>query len=122
VPLIAREHTLGALTFVSADSGRRYRSADLQFAQELAARPIAVQDFTSTFSEVRKQGVAKAATFSVAFAQSLQSQTTALKNSQASSSWAERRALRIIFSSVPDARASLFRYIALVTNQMVASP
>ena len=42
-------------------------------ARELALRPIAVQDFTSTFSEVRKQGVAKAATFSVAFAQSLQS-------------------------------------------------
>jgi signal transduction histidine kinase/putative methionine-R-sulfoxide reductase with GAF domain len=44
VPLIAREHTLGALTFASAESGRRYRSADLQFAQELAARAAVAVD------------------------------------------------------------------------------
>jgi signal transduction histidine kinase/putative methionine-R-sulfoxide reductase with GAF domain len=44
VPLIARDRTLGALTFVSADSGRRYRAADLQFAQELAARAAVAVD------------------------------------------------------------------------------
>src|SRR5439155_424804 len=37
VPLVARERKLGALTFASAESGRRYGEADLQFAQELAA-------------------------------------------------------------------------------------
>ena len=36
VPLRARGRTLGAITFVSAESGRRYTEADLAFAQELA--------------------------------------------------------------------------------------
>jgi signal transduction histidine kinase/putative methionine-R-sulfoxide reductase with GAF domain len=44
VPLIARERTLGALTFVSAESGRRYGDSDLQFAQELAARAAVAVD------------------------------------------------------------------------------
>ncbi|HEV7641273.1 MAG TPA: GAF domain-containing protein, partial [Gaiellaceae bacterium] len=44
VPLSARDRTLGALTFVSAESGRHYRSADLQFAQELAARAAVAVD------------------------------------------------------------------------------
>src|SRR5699024_1263085 len=33
-----RERTLGALTLVSAESGRRFGDADLAFAQELARR------------------------------------------------------------------------------------
>jgi PAS domain S-box-containing protein len=44
VPLIARDRTLGALTFLSAESGRRYRTAELQFAQELAARAAVAVD------------------------------------------------------------------------------
>jgi signal transduction histidine kinase/putative methionine-R-sulfoxide reductase with GAF domain len=44
VPLIARDSTLGALTFASAESGRRYRTGDLQFAQELAARAAVAVD------------------------------------------------------------------------------
>jgi PAS domain S-box-containing protein len=44
VPLIARDRTLGALTFVSAESGRRYGPADVQFAQELAARAAVAVD------------------------------------------------------------------------------
>src|SRR5580693_3030552 len=40
--------------------------------RELAARPVPVQNFATTFAEVRKQGVAKAAAFSVAFADTLQ--------------------------------------------------
>src|SRR6476619_2393394 len=36
--------------------------------RELAARPVAVQTFAATFDEVRKQGTARAATFSVEFA------------------------------------------------------
>jgi PAS domain S-box-containing protein len=38
VPLTARRRTLGALTFVAAESGRHYTAADLQFAQDLASR------------------------------------------------------------------------------------
>src|SRR5918911_1488614 len=36
VPLVARGRTLGAITLVSAESGRRYESADLELAEELA--------------------------------------------------------------------------------------
>ncbi|WP_223633408.1 ATP-binding protein [Corallococcus sp. EGB] len=35
VPLLARGHILGALTFLSTTSGRRYGDEDLRFAQEL---------------------------------------------------------------------------------------
>jgi signal transduction histidine kinase len=38
VPLRAREQTLGAMTFVCADSGRRYGPSDLELAQDLADR------------------------------------------------------------------------------------
>lgn len=38
VPLVARGRALGALTLVSAESGRHYGEADLVFAQEFAQR------------------------------------------------------------------------------------
>jgi signal transduction histidine kinase/PAS domain-containing protein len=38
VPLVANGRTLGALTLISAESGRRYAEADLQLALELARR------------------------------------------------------------------------------------
>jgi PAS domain S-box-containing protein len=44
VPLVARERTLGALTFATAESRRRYGATDLQFAQELAARAAVAVD------------------------------------------------------------------------------
>jgi signal transduction histidine kinase/PAS domain-containing protein len=44
VPLIAHERTVGALTFVSAESGRRYTNDDLQLALELARRAALAVD------------------------------------------------------------------------------
>lgn len=44
VPLIARGHTLGALSLVSAESGRRYTEADLELAMELARRAALAVD------------------------------------------------------------------------------
>jgi signal transduction histidine kinase len=38
VPLVARGRTLGALTFATADSGRRYGEVDRMLAEELAGR------------------------------------------------------------------------------------
>ena len=38
VPLVIRDATIGAVTFVTAESGRHYTPADLQTAQELASR------------------------------------------------------------------------------------
>lgn|GEM_PF-1275790 len=44
VPLRARERTLGALTFVMAESGREYTWADLPLAQDLARRAAMAVD------------------------------------------------------------------------------
>jgi PAS domain S-box-containing protein len=38
VPLVARDRTLGAMTFASENPARRYAEADLNFAEELARR------------------------------------------------------------------------------------
>jgi signal transduction histidine kinase/ActR/RegA family two-component response regulator len=38
VPLAVQGHPIGAITFVSAESGREYSEADLRFARELASR------------------------------------------------------------------------------------
>lgn len=43
-PLIARGRTLGALTFISAESGRRYGPNDLAFAEDLARRSAVAVD------------------------------------------------------------------------------
>jgi PAS domain S-box-containing protein len=51
VPLTARDRTLGALTFVTAESGRRYAAPDLQFAQELAARAAVAVDNAQLYRE-----------------------------------------------------------------------
>jgi len=38
VPIVLQGKTLGAITFVSAESGRQYSNDDLRFAMELASR------------------------------------------------------------------------------------
>ena len=44
VPLVAHERTLGALTLIAAESGRRYGPADLALALELARRAALAMD------------------------------------------------------------------------------
>jgi PAS domain S-box-containing protein len=44
VPLVAHDHTLGALTLIAAESGRRYGHADLALALELARRAALAVD------------------------------------------------------------------------------
>lgn len=45
VPLIVRDEPIGVITFVGAESGRRYNEEDLEFAESLAARSaLAVQN------------------------------------------------------------------------------
>jgi serine phosphatase RsbU (regulator of sigma subunit) len=44
VPLVARGRTLGTITLVSAESGRRYGSAELELAEELARRAALAVD------------------------------------------------------------------------------
>jgi len=54
VPLVARGRSLGAMTFVTAESGRRYGPADLALAQELAARAALAVDNARLYREAQE--------------------------------------------------------------------
>ncbi len=54
VPLIAREKTLGAITLVHAESGRRYDARDLPLAEELARRAAVAIDNARLFHETEE--------------------------------------------------------------------
>lgn len=51
VPLVARDHVLGALSFVSAESKRLYTKRDLELAQELALRIAVAVDNARLYTE-----------------------------------------------------------------------
>ncbi len=54
VPLIARGRTLGAITLVSAESGRRYDEDDLALARELARRAALAVDNARLYREAQE--------------------------------------------------------------------
>jgi signal transduction histidine kinase len=54
VPVIARGRTLGAVTLISAESGRRYGQFDLTLAEELAQRMGVAIDNARLFLEARE--------------------------------------------------------------------
>jgi PAS domain S-box-containing protein len=54
VPLVAHGRTLGALTFVMAESGRCYTEADFQFAQDLAYRAALAVDNARAYTQMEK--------------------------------------------------------------------
>ena len=66
VPLIARGRTLGALLFVSAESGRRFAEDDLQLAEELAARAALAVDNSHLYREAEERAEAARALAAVA--------------------------------------------------------
>jgi PAS domain S-box-containing protein len=51
VPLVARDRVFGAITFVSAESGRRYDESDLGTAHDLARRAAIAVDNARLFGE-----------------------------------------------------------------------
>jgi PAS domain S-box-containing protein len=53
VPLVARRHTLGAMTCLITESGRRYGPADLSLAEELARRAALAVDNTRLYGEAQ---------------------------------------------------------------------
>ncbi|MCA9132313.1 MAG: PAS domain S-box protein, partial [Planctomycetales bacterium] len=53
VPLHAKERLLGVLTFVRAESGRRYESSDLALAEDLAHRAAVAIENARLYQEVR---------------------------------------------------------------------
>jgi len=54
VPLCARGQTLGAISFTSADSGRRFTKADLALAEELGRRAGLAVDNARLYQEARQ--------------------------------------------------------------------
>ena len=52
VPLLVREQAIGTLSFVSSDAGRRYSSADLELATELARRAAVAIDNARLYREL----------------------------------------------------------------------
>src|SRR5919202_671554 len=55
VPLAARGRTLGAISFVAAESGRRYDGADLAFAEALAARAALAVDSAELYGQLQRE-------------------------------------------------------------------
>jgi PAS domain S-box-containing protein len=58
VPLVARERTLGVMTFVAAESRRRYGPADLAFVQELGRRAGGAVENALLYREVEERAQA----------------------------------------------------------------
>ncbi|MEP6858502.1 MAG: CHASE3 domain-containing protein [Gemmatimonadales bacterium] len=61
VPMIARGHTLGALTLISSQKGRRYDDADLALAMELATRAAIAIDNARLYRSALAASEAKSA-------------------------------------------------------------
>jgi PAS domain S-box-containing protein len=66
VPLIARKRTVGAILFVSAESGRRYTADDLEVAEELAARAALALDNSRLYRETEERAEAARALATIA--------------------------------------------------------
>jgi PAS domain S-box-containing protein len=59
VPMVVRGRTLGAITFVSAESGCRYTAADFRFAQEIAYRSALAVDNARAYRQANAANRAK---------------------------------------------------------------
>ena len=66
VPLMARGRTTGAITFVAADSQRRYGPADLALAEDLAGRAGTAVDNARLYQEAQEAVAARQEFLSVA--------------------------------------------------------
>lgn len=53
VPLVARGRTLGAITFIAGESGRRYDAEDLRLAEDLARRAALAVDNARLYQEAQ---------------------------------------------------------------------
>jgi PAS domain S-box-containing protein len=58
VPLVIRDHIAGAVTFMAAESGRRFDERDLRVAQELARRAATAMENARLYHEVEERAQA----------------------------------------------------------------
>ncbi|HUZ82616.1 MAG TPA: ATP-binding protein [Gaiellaceae bacterium] len=66
VPIVARGQSLGAITLVTAESGRRFREDDLRALEELALRAAAVIESAQLYEEVEQRARAARALETIA--------------------------------------------------------
>ena len=66
VPIVARGNALGAITFVTAESGRRFTETDLLTAEELSLRAAAVIENAQLYEEVEQRARAARALETIA--------------------------------------------------------
>lgn len=59
VPLVARDRTLGGMSFVAVDHSRQYDDQDLEFAEALAARAALAIDNAQLYREAQRANEAK---------------------------------------------------------------
>ena len=85
VPLRARETVLGAITFVTAESGRHYDARDLEVAEELASRASQAIENARLFADVEeaRELLEQQATELEAQAADLETATSDLESSNA---------------------------------------
>jgi two-component system, cell cycle sensor histidine kinase and response regulator CckA len=103
-PLVAREEVLGAITFVYAESGRRYREADVDLVEDLARRAGTAIDnarLVRDLDEARQQSQDQAMELEAQAAE-LEEQAAELEAINDELAAAEAR-LRVIIDSALDA-------------------
>jgi PAS domain S-box-containing protein len=66
VPLVARGLTVGAISFITGESGRRYGETDLRAAEELALRAASVVEMSQLYDEVEHRARASRALETIA--------------------------------------------------------
>ncbi|MFL5562718.1 MAG: ATP-binding protein [Gemmatimonadaceae bacterium] len=59
VPLVAREHVVGAMTFISTSTARRYGEGDLDLAREIAVRAAFALDNASLYHSAQRANRAR---------------------------------------------------------------
>ncbi len=80
VPLIARDHAIGAITFVTAESEYHYNEADLEIAKQLAHRAAIALDNAMLYEQVVEASRAKEK-FLAMLAHELRNPLTPIRNS-----------------------------------------